>query len=252
MAGLQQGGNEGSGTRSSLMYETIRIVKKLNPKYIIWENVKNLLSKKHIHNFNNYITILDKLGYNNYYQVLNAKDYQIPQQRERVFTISIRKDIKKDFIFPNIVELKYNLEDFLDNDINEKLLVPKEKYNHLITTLDNYKEFNSKKIERITGIFDTKSSKHQAGSIYSKKGIAPTLDTMQGGYRQPLIYYYIDNEIYVRKITPIECFKLMGFDKIDCEKLINNKISNTQLYKQAGNSICVKCLEAIIKNLLIF
>lgn len=94
LAGLQAGGDEGSGTRSSLMYETIRIVKKLKPKYVIWENVKNLLSKKHKHNFDSYLEIMESLGYKNYYQVLNAKDYGIPQNRERVFTVSIKKDIQ--------------------------------------------------------------------------------------------------------------------------------------------------------------
>lgn len=93
LAGLNAGGDKGSGTRSSLMYETIRIVEKIKPKYVIWENVKNLLSKRHIHNFNAYLEALEKLGYINYYQVLNAKDYGIPQNRERVFTISIRKDL---------------------------------------------------------------------------------------------------------------------------------------------------------------
>ncbi|WP_300954265.1 DNA cytosine methyltransferase [uncultured Clostridium sp.] len=83
LAGKQAGGDVGSGTRSSLMYETIRIVEKLKPKYVIWENVKNLLSQKHKHNFNNYLTALEKLGYINYYQILNAKDYGIPQNRER-------------------------------------------------------------------------------------------------------------------------------------------------------------------------
>ena len=103
LAGLQAGGDEGSGTRSSLMYETIRIVKKLKPKYVIWENVKNLLSKKHRHNFDAYLEIMESLGYKNYYQVLNAKDYGIPQNRERVFTISIRKDIQvSDEIKPSV------------------------------------------------------------------------------------------------------------------------------------------------------
>lgn len=85
LAGKQAGGDVGSGTRSSLMYETIRIVEKLKPKYVIWENVKNLLSQKHKHNFNNYLTALEKLGYINYYQILNAKDYGIPQNRESVY-----------------------------------------------------------------------------------------------------------------------------------------------------------------------
>lgn len=92
VAGKQAGGDEGSGTRSSLMYETLRIVEKLKPKYVIWENVKNLLSKKHRHNFDAYLEAMEKLGYKNYYQVLNAKHYGVPQNRERVFTVSILCD----------------------------------------------------------------------------------------------------------------------------------------------------------------
>lgn len=83
LAGKQAGGDKGSGTPSSLMWETVRIVEQLKPKYVLWENVKNVLSKKHKHNFDNYLKDLENLGYKNYYQVLNAKDYGIPQNRER-------------------------------------------------------------------------------------------------------------------------------------------------------------------------
>jgi DNA-cytosine methyltransferase len=110
VAGKQAGGDIGSGTRSSLMYETIRIVGKLRPKYVVWENVKNLLSKKHKHNFDAYIETMNILGYNSYYQVLNAKDYGIPQNRERVFTISIRKDIDKKYDFPKAEENKNKID----------------------------------------------------------------------------------------------------------------------------------------------
>lgn len=120
LAGLQAGGDEGSGTRSSLMYETVRIVEKLKPKYVIWENVKNVISKKHIHNFNNYIDRLNELGYTSYYQVLNAKDYGIPQNRERVFTISIRNDLNQEFTFPPKQELKLRLKDMLQDNVEEK------------------------------------------------------------------------------------------------------------------------------------
>lgn len=91
VAGKQAGGDKDSGTRSSLMYETIRIVAKTKPKYVIWENVKNLLSKKHRHNFDAYLETMENLGYTNYYKVLNAADYGVPQHRERVFTVSIRE-----------------------------------------------------------------------------------------------------------------------------------------------------------------
>ena len=126
LAGKNAGGDKGSGTRSSLMYETIRIVGKIKPKYVIWENVKNLLSKKHRHNFEAYLEIMEELGYNNYYQVLNAKDYGIPQNRERVFTISIRKDIDKgSFCFPEKQKLKLKLKDMLEDEVDEKYYIKK-------------------------------------------------------------------------------------------------------------------------------
>ena len=123
LAGLQAGGDEGSGTRSSLMYETVRIVEKLKPKYVIWENVKNVISKKHKHNFDNYLERMEELGYTNYYQVLNAKDYGIPQNRERVFTVSIREDIwfkHGSFWFPPKQELKLKLKNMLEDNVDEK------------------------------------------------------------------------------------------------------------------------------------
>ena len=134
LAGKQAGGDEGSGTRSSLMYETIRIVEKLKPKYVIWENVKNLLSKKHIHNFNAYLETMEQLGYTNYYQVLNAKDYGIPQNRERVFTISIRKDINKAFTFPQKQELKLKLKDMLEDEVDEKYYLSDKMINYISAT----------------------------------------------------------------------------------------------------------------------
>ena len=132
LAGKQAGGDKDSGTRSSLMYETIRIVGKLKPKYVIWENVKNLLSKKHRHNFDAYLETMEQLGYTNYYQVLNAKDYGIPQNRERVFTISIRKDIDKcSFCFPKKQELKVKLSDLLEDKVDDKYYLSEELINNL-------------------------------------------------------------------------------------------------------------------------
>ena len=125
LAGKQAGGDEGSGTRSSLMYETIRIVEKLKPKYVIWENVKNLLSQKHRHNFDAYLQTMEQLGYKNYYQVLNAKDYGIPQNRERVFTISILGE--DTFEFPEKQELKLKLKDMLEDKVDDKFYLSDDK-----------------------------------------------------------------------------------------------------------------------------
>lgn len=139
LAGKQAGGDEGSGTRSSLMYETIRIVDKLKPKYVIWENVKNVISKKHIHNFNNYIERMNELGYISYYQVLNAKDYGIPQNRERVFTISIRNDLEQAFEFPQKQELKLKLKDMLEDNVDEKYYLSEQAIQGRLTT--NYQKY---------------------------------------------------------------------------------------------------------------
>lgn len=133
LAGIQKGADKNSGTRSSLMYETIRIVEQLKPKFIIWENVKNLLSKKHRHNFDNYLEAMKELGYNNYYKVLNARDYGIPQNRERVFTISIRKDIDKgSFLFPEKQELKIKLSNLLEDHVDEKYYLDMNTINKII------------------------------------------------------------------------------------------------------------------------
>lgn len=146
------------------------------------------------------------LGYTNYYQVLNAKDYGIPQNRERVFTISIRSDVDIGFVFPEKVPLKLKLKDMLEDEVDEKYYLSKE-----IVDKIRYSKFAQEKsriqekeysdtllardwkcpkcveVNRKYGIFDSEKSTHQAGSVYDENGLSPTLDTMQGGYRQPCI-----------------------------------------------------------------
>ena len=147
IAGLQKGGDEGSGTRSSLMYETIRLVKKLNPKYVVWENVKNLVSDKHEHNFNKYLRIMEELGFNNYYKVLNAKNYGIPQNRERVFTVSVRKDIDEGtFYFPKEQKLMLRLKDLLEESVDEKYYLSDDK----IESISQWKAYQ-KPLENVLG-----------------------------------------------------------------------------------------------------
>lgn len=176
-AGKQAGGDKDSNTRSSLMYETIRIVEKLKPKYIVWENVKNLLSKKHKHNFKNYIQALDELGYNSYYKVLNAKDYGIPQNRERVFTVSIRKDIDEgSFLFPEKEELRLKLKDLLENEVDEKYFLSEEQISKLTFVNENELNLNYYNYDEMN-------------RVYSADYISPALRTMQGGNRQPKVFF---------------------------------------------------------------
>lgn len=134
LAGLQRGGNEGSGTRSSLMYESLRIIKKLKPKYVVWENVKNLISDKHVHNFEKYLNAMEMLGYENNYKVMNSKDYGIPQNRERVFTVSIRKDLNKHFVFPLERPLTLKLKDMLEDEVDERYYLSDRALNGVLNT----------------------------------------------------------------------------------------------------------------------
>lgn len=255
IAGKGAGGDDGSGTRSSLMYETLRIVGKLKPKYVIWENVKNLLSKKHRHNFDAYLQAMEKLGYTSYYQVLNAKDYGVPQNRERVFTISILGG--GSFEFPLPIPLEKRLKDILEADVDQRYYLSEEQVAGLVAS--NY---------------------DQNKRFYDVGGVSPTLSTMAGGNRQPKIVAsrgrgmnneqhleprkdgltntitsvqkdnYLALDYRIRKLTPKECWRLMGFDDTDFEKAARIN-SNTQLYKQAGNSIVVNVVEEIIKNLIL-
>ena len=333
---LDENGNMvGNGTRSSLMYETIRIVKKIKPKYVIWENVKNLLSKKHVHNFNAYLETMEHLGYTNYYQILNAKDYGIPQNRERVFTISILGDKKYEFPkgniqecevinplkgisgkswqfeqnvysedsilrslkagggsgnipkiiehfkFPLKQELKLKLKDMLEDEVDEKYYLSEEKINKIA----HWKAYQ-KPFERVLGKNSIVPTLTARGAGEEHSGMITYCDKLEDttnlqedcmkiglfddtssdnfakgkrdyGYKDeygtlkcnPKYSIYKSTDLRIRKITPREAWRLMGFSDQMFERASSSGNSNTQLYKQAGNSIVVNVLEAILINL---
>ena len=340
LAGKQAGGDKDSGTRSSLMYETIRIVVKLKPKYVIWENVKNLLSKKHRHNFDAYLETMEHLGYTNYYQVLNAKDYGIPQNRERVFTVSIlgnenykfpkgkeleklpidlieenadkkydltEKNIKhyqrefgskgKElnlyepiptltasmgtgggnipyFTFPPKQPLKLKLKDMLEDEVDEKYYLSDKMIKYISATgTANFKNPDCKINLDIARPLTTDQNKRAGTTNYLSDDLPSNYDLNGSSYLRNFgskgklqDKEYCDTltasmgtgggnvpiykmNLRIRKLTPLEVWRLMGFDDSDFEKAAKVN-SNTQLYKQAGNSICVPVLEAILKNLL--
>lgn len=243
-AGLQKGGDKGSGTRSSLMYETLRIVEKLKPKYVIWENVKNLLSKKHIHNFENYIHQMELLGYNSTHKVLNAKDYGVPQNRERVFTVSIHKDLPHDFHFPTTLPAK-KLTDILEPKVCESFYkmtplqqkVWDEAFEKKLIGPNDAIEFtySNARLQEIEQGFIRKQNR-------ADNTIMSTLKT------NPDQIGVVIEEGVARKLTPKECWRLMGFADEDYERAAK-VCTAKQLYKQAGNSIVVNVLEAIIEGI---
>ena len=376
IAGRQKGFEDGAGnrTRSGLFFEALRIIQDLQPKWAICENVKALTMKKFSKEFETVLSSLENAGYRNYYQVLNAKDFGIPQNRERVFIVSIRKDIEQEFIFPDTQVLKLRVRDLLEKDVPEKFFIntpnaialarkiaeeielnhpavlrsvrteygkeirtayeqgeiyekranmrefecrPDDLCNTLTTVLkDNYiaepvmrtvgdlgvggqrgRVFSTNGIVGCLSATDYKDppkilqvgniNNHQSGivfdpngispcvcvgchispqkiiqvgnivktgqfdnpqrgRIYDPDGLAPTLNTVSGGGLEPKIF---ETKPYVRirKLTPRECFRLMGFSDDDFDKI--KGISNSQLYKMAGNSIVVNVLTEIFKEL---
>ena len=384
-AGQQRGmrNEDGTPTRSGLYVYSIKAVRAKKPKYVMIENVKALIQKKFIEDFYSVINELEECGYNCYYPTkqdkkgntspvcLNSKDFGIPQNRERIFVIAIRKDIDtQTFEFPIGKDQGVRLKDVLQDQVNEKYYLsdeiqqrfklngksdddrndintigtsapkcrtigqrditygvngimstltatdykqPKQilnvqngairgRYNedgkieqqlelrtdgvtNTLTTVekDNVIIEDTSYVNRIGGCFDTEKTTHQAGSVYDNEYLSPTLDTMQGGYRQPCIKVigklecegwhdietrvhdcggisptietknrgkYMDgNNFKIRKLTPLECWRLMGFRDEAFYKAQELGISDSQLYKQAGNSIVVNCLYYIFKNL---
>lgn len=136
-AGKQAGGEEGSGTRSSILWFTRNAIIEKRPKYLVMENVKALVSEKFRPLFLKWCDELTGYGYTNFMQVLNAKDYGVPQNRERIFVVSILGDAW--FTFPQPRELKLRLKDLLEDKVDEKYYLPQEKVNQFIESLDDEK-----------------------------------------------------------------------------------------------------------------
>ena len=136
-AGKQAGGEEGSGTRSSILWFTRNAIIEKRPKYLVMENVKALTSEKFRPLFLKWCDELTGYGYTNFSQVLNSKDYNCPQNRERIFVVSIHGDAW--FTFPQPVELKLRLKDLLEDKVDEKYYLPQEKVNQFIESLDDDK-----------------------------------------------------------------------------------------------------------------
>ncbi|HER0887110.1 TPA: DNA cytosine methyltransferase [Streptococcus pyogenes] len=137
VAGKQAGLDIDSGTRSGLLWECQKVIATKKPKYLLMENVKNLVGKKHKPNFDKWLDWLESQGYTNYWQVLNAKDYGVPQNRERVFCVSILGE-HIPYVFPEKQELTIRLKDILEDSVDEKYYLSEEKTKQLILPDTSY------------------------------------------------------------------------------------------------------------------
>lgn len=237
IAGKQYGGNVADGTRSSLMFETIKIIENLGvwkPKVVIWENVKNATSKRMRGAFNHYLSDMDALGYTNSYAVLDARDFGIPQARERLFTISLLNG--EYFNFDALQKKKMKpIDDFLELPTDEKYVVTQPSMIRKLPGMPIVQgSFNGRMLDEVKDYVYTITTKQMR---CPNSGVVRLTD---GRYRY---------------LTERECWRLMGFDDSDFEAALKEHPSregylNGTLYHQAGNSIVVQKLEAIFEVIL--
>lgn len=223
IAGKQKGMSKGTQTRSGLLWEVERLLNEVDnlPQILIMENVIQVHSMANKNDFDKWCLFLQSKGYNNFWKDLNAKDYGIPQNRNRCVMISILNGY---YEFPNHFGLKLKLNDMLEDKVNEKYYMSKQALEHAKSTKFNQARYNSRLVDI--------------------DGISPTICARFDGAPK-----FIIQNGRERKFTPKECLRLMGFNDKDFENAAKVN-SDTQLYKQAGNSIVVNVLEAIFKQLL--
>jgi DNA (cytosine-5)-methyltransferase 1 len=311
-------------TRSGLIFEVLRLLHELKdnnnlPKVLIMENVVDLIQVKFIEQWKEIQFEIEQMGYSNYTFTMNAKDYGVAQNRDRVFMVSILGDYY--YEQPTPIQLEKRLKDYLEQDVDEKYYLSDRLLNYFLENSKRNEEkgngfrFKPKENDstasaittntggrmddnfikdsiRLGGVFDNDKGKHQAGSVWDKEALSPTIDTMQGGYRQPMIMIPESNDkgyaeayngdgVYInrpqnkhksvykeltptikttendvgvvdnmkiRKLTPRECWRLMGIDDTYFDKA-SKVVSNSQLYKQAGNGIVVDVFATILKQM---
>ncbi len=305
LAGKQKGLEKGSGTRSSLLWEVQRLLevsKEENelPKYLLLENVKNQVGKKFKPYFEEWCKYLESLGYKNFYKILDAQNYGVPQHRERLYMISIR-DENATYEFPKPFPLNRYLKDLLEKEVDEKYFLSQAMINCCMDTKDRngiirlkmFKPHQKDKNEIASTLttpggtrandnfiveeiphnicIDIKNNQvivpentkqgykiaNEGDGIYTnrpyqKRGVVQRgkIPTLKTSINDIGVVVKDNNDlINIRKITPRESWRLMGWSDDDIDRAFSTNVSNTQLYKQAGNSIVVNVLTEIFKNI---
>lgn len=290
------------GEQSSLFFEIIRLLNDRSweekPAVLLMENVKNLLSSNRGWDFATVINKMDEAGYDVEWEVFNSS-WTIPQNRERVYIVGHKRGIAYTPVFPIYresleVKRKYNmLRDVLEQEVDEKFYLSKEKVEQLLANDKKSTFLNTGKaateVKQIGNISHSTSfgGNPQTGRVYDESGLSPTLNTMQGGGREPKVLVepcltpdrvnkrqngrrFKNNDessftltaadrhgillsngktYVIRKLTPLECWRLQGFTDEQFYKAEQAGVSNTQLYKQAGNAVTVPVVEAIAEKL---
>lgn len=239
-------------TRGTLFFEFARCVKEFQPKVFVYENVKGLVGHDNGKTFATVLNTFNELGYKYFYQILNAKDYGVPQNRQRIFVVGF-KDQNIDFKFPEKQNLKYTMADFLIGkvDANYSANVPNflTNKNHLYKGLIPFSEklvgdkyYLSDKVKKIILATEAKTMKFNPTI---NTDVAKTLLASMHKMHRANVDNYVTVEGRIRRLTPRECLRLMGFPDT-----FQQVVSDSQCYKQAGNSIVVNILIELIKELI--
>lgn len=246
ISGKQEGMKEGTGTASSLVWEVGRLLKTADhlPKYLVMENVDAVLNYRNLDEFTKWMDMLKELGYTSTYAILNAKDFDTPQFRKRCFMVSSLA--KEKFIFPRGQMTTKCMRDILDPVVSDSYYLPFRK-------TVGYKEVHVKNANGLIKTGDLACYRYQhMNRVYSPRGIAPTVNTAQGGGRAVKIFlYYEAGDPVIRHLTPTEYFRLQGFPNDAIRRLTSVIKSKTRQYKLAGNSIPVGLLKAIFEGIYI-
>jgi DNA-cytosine methyltransferase len=239
-------------TRSSLLVHLLEILQEKMPEVFFYENVKNLVSKTFKKTFDLFTNEIENYGYNVYYKVMNAKDYGIPQNRERVLVVAIRKDLDNhNFVFPGAISQGKTINDLLEDcsalfeNTDQNILIDSTISPYIMPALRRDAE---EIVRSDKNIFYMKCKSgfqdHSVGIRYS-----PTLRAMNSSTLVLQTHQTPTGEkFFIKRLTPKEAFRFMGFDDIDYAKAAA-VVSKNQIYKQAGNSIAVNVVYAVLKNL---
>jgi len=250
IAGKRKGFDD---TRGTLFFDIARILAEKRPRHLVLENVKGLLSHDSGKTFQTILGVLSDLGYRVEWQVLNSKDFGVPQNRERIYFVGHLRGECSGQVLP----ITGNSPKTIEQGLVTVSAVTGVKDVNLSPTLDTmYKKGLGSKQAR-PGVRQLNNPTHSNDRVYGTDGVSPTLNTMQGGNRQP----FISQEPRIRRLTPKECERLQGFpddwtkygvlrkwndwkNQIDYEL-----ISDTQRYKMCGNAVTVNAVEAVMKGL---
>lgn len=229
--GTQKGLDLGSGTRSSLLWECQKIIENKKPKYLLLENVKNLITGKNKKNFDQWLKYLEEQGYVNFWKIFDARDYGIPQRRPRVIVVSKLGKCNTNLIKDNKLKINKKIGDIIDyNEKGWKLFIPKSEVKGSVR--DGQFAFLDDRDWKINGVMIHKYCSTQRASRTGLKLIKNE-----------------NGKLYERKLSALECCRLMGYDDRDYYNMKKGNLSNGQIMKICGNSIVVNVLMNVFQNI---